>query len=210
MSYFLIWFEPISYYLNSYFLKFLLIMIMLQLNEVIEKYHLTADNIYNIDEKGFVIGLGSKVRRIMSREAYEQGRVRQTIQDGNHEFITLIACVSALGATVPPTLLYKGESGDLQDTWVDQLEEQDDVFFGSTKNGWTNDLYGLQWLQKVFEPRTRPARKTTKRLLIVDEHSSHVNLRYIEWAHNHGILILILSSHSTHDFSLSTSTVFNL
>ena len=51
-------------------------MIMLQLNEAIEKYHLTADNIYNIDEKGFVIGLGSKVQRIMSREAYEQGRVR--------------------------------------------------------------------------------------------------------------------------------------
>ena len=71
MSYFLIWFEPISYYLNSYFLKFLLIMIMLQFNKAIEKYHLTADNIYNIDEKGFVIGLGSKVRRIMSREAYE-------------------------------------------------------------------------------------------------------------------------------------------
>ena len=110
-------------------------MIMLQLNEAIEKYHLTADNIYNIDEKGFIIGLGSKVRRITSCEAYERGRVRQTIQDGNSEFITLIACVSALGTIVPLTLLYKGESRNLQDTWVDQVEEQDDMFFGFTKNG---------------------------------------------------------------------------
>jgi hypothetical protein len=59
------------------------------------------------------------MRRIMSREAYEQGRCRQSVQDGNCEFITLIACVSAVGKIIPPTLLYKGKSGNLQDTWVD-------------------------------------------------------------------------------------------
>jgi len=116
----------------------------------------------------------------MSREAYEQGRVRQSAQDGNREFITLIACVSALGIAIPATLLYKGKSRDLQDTWVEELEEQDDLFFGSTPNGWTNDAYGLKWLQEVFEPRTRPTSPRTKRLLIVDGHSSHINLRFIE------------------------------
>ena len=138
------------------------------------------------------------MRRIMSRAAYEQGRCRQSVQDGNREFITLIACVSAVGKTIPPTLLYKGKSGDLQDTWVDNLKEQDDLFFGATENGWTNDAYGLKWLQDVFEPSTRPSRQTTKRLLIVDGHSSHINLRFIEWANNHGIIILILPPHATH------------
>ena len=73
-----------------------------------EDHGVTADNIWNIDEKGFLIGIGSKMRRIKSREAYEQGRCRQSAQDGNREFITLLACVSALGKTIPPTLLYKG------------------------------------------------------------------------------------------------------
>jgi hypothetical protein len=71
----------------------------------------------------------------MSREIHEKGRCRQAIHDGNREFITLTACISALGITIPPVLLYKGVSRDLQDIWVEDLEEKDFFYFGSTKNG---------------------------------------------------------------------------
>jgi hypothetical protein len=30
------------------------------------------------------------------------------------------------------------------------------MFFRSMENSWINDIYGLKWLQEVFEPRTRP------------------------------------------------------
>jgi hypothetical protein len=161
-------------------------------------FNITADNIYNVDEKGFLIGIGIKIRRIMSREAYEKGRCRQSAHDGSREFITLIACISALGIAIPPVLLYKGVSRDLQDTWVEDLEEKDPFHFASTENGWTNDAYRMEWLKTVFEPYTRPKRATTKRLLIVDGHSSHVNLAFIEYASRHSIIILILPPHSTH------------
>ena len=75
------------------------------------------------------------MRRVMTREAYEKGRCRQTIQDGNREFITLIACVNAQGIAILPTLLYKGVSKDLQDTWVKGLGYTDQVVFGVTQNG---------------------------------------------------------------------------
>ena len=71
----------------------------------------------------------------MSRKAYESGRVRQAVQDGNREFITLIGYVNALGKVGILTLLYAGESGDLQDSWVEDLEDGDEAFFGSSKNG---------------------------------------------------------------------------
>ena len=48
-------------------------------------------------------------------EAYKSGRVRQAIQDGNREFISLLACVSTIGKKIPTTLLYKGELYNLQD-----------------------------------------------------------------------------------------------
>ena len=35
-----------------------------------EKYHITAENLYNWDEKGFLIGHASSTKRIMSLEAY--------------------------------------------------------------------------------------------------------------------------------------------
>ena len=134
----------------------------------------------------------------MSYEAYNQGRYQQSTQDRNHEFITLIICVSVLGIMILLTLLYKGQSRDLQDTWVEDLEEQDNVFFGVTQNGQTNDIYGLKWLQEVFEPRTQLIRQTTKCLLIIDSYSSYINLQFIEWAVNYSILILILPPYSTH------------
>ena len=56
------------------------------------------------------------MKRIMSCETYGLGRVRQAVQDGSREFITLIACVSAIGRRLPPTLLYTSESHDLLDT----------------------------------------------------------------------------------------------
>ena len=100
-----------------------------------DEHKIIPENIWNVDEKGFLIGVGSKMRRIMSREAYKAGRCRQSTQDRNREFITLIACVSAIGKRIPATLLYKGMSRDLQNTWVEELEEQDDLFFGATPNG---------------------------------------------------------------------------
>ena len=56
----------------------------------------------------------------------------------------------------------------------------------------------MKWLQEVFKLYTRPIRASTKHLLIVDGHSSHVNLCFIKWASEHSIIILILPPHSTH------------
>lgn len=72
----------------------------------------------------------------MSIEAYKSGRVRQAVQDGNREFITLMAYVSAFGKAGSPTLIYKGESRDLQDTWLEEFDESvDQAVFGTSENG---------------------------------------------------------------------------
>lgn len=71
----------------------------------------------------------------MSLEAYKSGRVRQSAQDGNREFITLLACISTIGRAIPATLIYKGKSHGLRDTWVEKLEDSDDFFFGASSNG---------------------------------------------------------------------------
>jgi hypothetical protein len=54
-----------------------------------------------------------------------------------------MVCVSAIRKRVPATLLYTSESFDLQDTWVQDLEDKDDFFFGALSNGWSNDVYGV-------------------------------------------------------------------
>ena len=113
----------------------------------IEKYNVTAENIYNWDEKGFLIGFGHAVKRIMTREAYEKGRVKSAKQDGSREFISLLATICADGTCLPPALIYQGTSGDLQNTWVDKLTEQDEAFFTSSKTGWSNNEFALNYLK---------------------------------------------------------------
>ena len=138
------------------------------------------------------------MRRIITREVYKNTKYRAAAQDGNREFITLIIYIQALGITLPPTLLYKGRSRQLQDTWVNDLGLNKNPVFSITKNGWTNNAYSIKWLKEVFELTTRPIRATIKRLLIINGHSSHINLRFINLASYYSIIILILPPHSIH------------
>lgn len=56
----------------------------------------------------------------------------------------------------------------------------------------------MKWLEKVFKRHTKPLNPHFKWLLIVNDHSSHVNIKFIDWADRYEIIILILSPHTTH------------
>jgi len=68
---------------------------------------------YNMDEKGFLIGVVSKSQRIFSRRRYEQGYIEQRLQDGNREWITTIGCICR--TSLSPGLIYQAVSGNIQD-----------------------------------------------------------------------------------------------
>ena len=101
---------------------------------VIEKYKITAENIYNFDEKGFMIGFGRSLKRIISAEALTSGRVTKARQDGSREFITCLACISVIGRWIPLLLVYKGESGHLKSTWVDEVTMDTKAHFTVSSN----------------------------------------------------------------------------
>ena len=112
--------------------------------------------------------------------------------------MTLVACVRATGSYIPPTLIYQGQSHDLLDTWVQDLNNTE-AYFAVSEKGWTNNDLGLQWLEKVFNKSTRTQTgRSRRRLLIVDGHSSHVNLPFLEYADANSIIILVLPPHTTH------------
>ena len=163
----------------------------------IEKYNITADKVYNWDEKGFLIGMASAVKRIMTLEALESGRITHASQDGSREFISLLACICANGTALPPALIYRGDSKTLQDTWLEDWSVDQQAFFAVSSNGWSCDLLGLNWLERVFK-RCMKHMGHRRRLLVVDGHSSHVNMKFINKCDELRILLMILPSHTTH------------
>ena len=60
---------------------------------VIEKYKITAKNIYNFDEKGFIIGFKRSLKRIIILEALQLGRITKAKQDRSREFISYLAYI---------------------------------------------------------------------------------------------------------------------
>jgi hypothetical protein len=77
------------------------------LRRKMEEYGIKPWLIYNMDEKGFLIGVLSKQKRVFARRVYEEGGLWQFVQDGNREWITVLACVCADGSALDPALIYQ-------------------------------------------------------------------------------------------------------
>jgi hypothetical protein len=54
--------------------------------------------------------------------------------------------------------------------------------YASSPNGWTSDKLGMSWLQSLFHKETLDKAKRDWRLLILDGHSSHCTLGFLEWS----------------------------
>ena len=87
-------------------------------------------------------------------------------------------------------------------SWVGDFTEEHNAYFASFSNGWSSDELGLQWLERVFHRHTKDKAGNRRRLLIVDGHSSHVNMKFIMWVDKHRIIIAIIPLHSTHQLQL--------
>jgi hypothetical protein len=120
------------------------------LAKAMEDYNITADNLCNWEEKGFLIGLAQKLKRIMTKKIYDSGEIKGAKQDGSREFISLLVSICTDGTKIPPAFIYKGKSEDLQNTWLDDLNEKGGAFFASSANGWSSNAFGLAYLIQVL------------------------------------------------------------
>ncbi|RYO08465.1 hypothetical protein AA0111_g12884 [Alternaria arborescens] len=169
------------------------------LHEKMEEYNVQPLHIFNMDEKGFQLGRIARSKRIFSKQLYEQKGLRQALEDGSSEWITVMACICSDGKVLSPSLIFQGSNGAVQSSWVDAIQEgEHSVFVTSSPSGWSNNDIGLAWLKQVFERETRRYASTGYRLLVLDGHGSHVTTDFIEYCHEHKILLAVLPPHATH------------
>jgi hypothetical protein len=70
-----------------------------------------ARHIYNMDEKGFLIGILAKSKRVFSKASWERKGVTEALQNGSREGITVLACICADGTSLEPAISHEGKSG---------------------------------------------------------------------------------------------------
>ena len=53
-----------------------------QLAKAIKDYNIIAENMYNQDKKGFLIGIASELIRIITKKIYNSKKIKGVAQDG--------------------------------------------------------------------------------------------------------------------------------
>jgi hypothetical protein len=169
------------------------------LHSKIEEHEVEAENTYNMDEKGFMIGVIGKSKRIFDKVLFGKKQHKQSSHDGNREWVTVLASICGDGSTLPPCVIFPSPSGDVQQSWVREINpDLNDIHFATSHNGWTNNDLGLAWLKDHFDPLTKEKARRRYRLLIIDGHGSHVTKAFIDYCHENKILLFVFPPHATH------------
>ena len=153
-----------------------------------QKYAIADEDIYNMDEKGFMQGVVGKVKVMISRHEKRQ----YMTQPGNREWVSTIEAISGRGKLLQPFIIFKAVYHQI--AWTHAFPE---ATIACTLNGWTDNEIGLAWLQH-FAEETAVERQGQYRLLIFDGHASHVSTAAVDFCLRNDIILLCLPPHSTH------------
>ena len=107
-------------------------------------------NIWNMDEKGFLLGI-AKSAMVITRRGRRNPKITM---DGNRELVTVLEAVSAGCVVLPPCIVWKGKCH--VEGRYSKDREKIGTLYATSPNGWTDNELGLEWMKVHFEPLTRP------------------------------------------------------
>ena len=152
-------------------------------------YGVEMNDIYNMDETGFQMGQNHSECVIFNSS---QGPPLCSTSD-NTSWVSIIECISPSRA-IQPYMIFQGrmpETGWFPSTW-----ELPQFLYAFSDKGWTDDELAVDWLERIFVPKTQNDRK--HRILIVDGHRSHTTGKFQYLCFKNNIHLLFLPSHSSH------------
>lgn len=154
---------------------------------------ISAEHRYNMDEAGIMEGLGTNGLVVGAAE------FRKAIlkEPNRGSWMSFVECVSATGHVLEPLVIFRGQT--VQQQWFpdDELHRFRQWQFAASENGWTSNDNALEWLTKVFIPRTKPS-QPQHRLLVLDGHGSHVTDEFMWQCYLNNIYVIYLPAHTSH------------
>ena len=110
-------------------------------------------NRWNMDETGIMEGITAS-QTVFAEAGAKKVYVKK---QKRNKWTTIIECVSAEGNYLPPTIIWQGKS--VQQQWFpEETVQLENWSFTASKNGYSNNNIGLEWLTDVFIPHTKTGR----------------------------------------------------
>ncbi|KAM5529280.1 transposase [Fusarium oxysporum f. sp. phaseoli] len=118
----------------------------------------------------------------------------ERIKSDNSTWSSILESISADGRRLTPTVVFTGEN--LQGQWFPSVFP--DWKYTTSPTGWSNADIFLKWFMEVFIPETTPSDPSQWRLLVLDQHKSHITAELMKKAWLNKIWLSWLPSHSSH------------
>jgi len=164
-----------------------------KLSSIIRQHNLKPFQIFNMDEKGFLMGIASRAK-VLCRRGRKNPRVTH---EGTREMVTVVETICAAGFALPPMVMNKGRA-QYKGWYTNLTSTMADYRFSFSPNGWTDDAVALKWVTELFDPCTASSVGPLPRLLILDGHGSHITWEFARFCKQRNIILFCLPSHSTH------------
>ncbi len=165
-----------------------------------------------MNEKSFLLEVLQKTQRVFSLKHFDSDKLLSADQDDNREWIILIAIICMNMTYILSLIIYQAISGNVQNSWLTEYDFKEQFcFFAFFTTDWTNDELIYSWLTIVFDRNTRSKVRNSRdyRLLFIDEHDSHINMKFLDWCEQNKMLVTLYSSHSTHCLQPLNVSLFN-
>jgi DDE superfamily endonuclease/Tc5 transposase DNA-binding domain len=166
---------------------------------VFQRYKIVHRNMYNFDEKGILFGVAARARVILTSKDLRTKGLRKTVQQpGSRESVTIIETICADGSNLPPFIIWKGKQH--QSNWytTDDDHDRKGWRYAYSNNGWTDNELGVAFIEAFDQATKHKTRDGEYRLVVMDNHGSHISWQFIQFAIERRIVLLCLPPHSTH------------
>jgi hypothetical protein len=107
-------------------------------------------------------------------------------------FTTMLMCTNAAGDVMPPLVIYSAKS--INPIWCSGGVP--DTIYKCSESGWISEELFSDWFQHCFLERTKDIDRPL--LLVMDNHSAHLSIDFIELAIKNQVILLCLPPHTTH------------
>ncbi|EDN07049.1 predicted protein [Histoplasma mississippiense (nom. inval.)] len=104
-------------------------------------------------------------------------------------------CGHADGTVLDPLIIMKSKV-HLED-WYTHSNLPDNYAITASESGFTNDEIGFEWIKR-FNKMTKKRQMGSHRLLLMDNHGSHLTEEFIQYCDLHKIILFGFPSHTSH------------
>ncbi|XP_065645632.1 uncharacterized protein LOC136076096 [Hydra vulgaris] len=168
------------------------------LKTVRNRYKYNPNCIYNVDETGLTT-VQKPVKVLAGRGSKQVGRITSAEQG---TLVTACYASNAIGNSIPPLFIFPRVK--FHDYMIKEGPPRCVGF--ANPSGWMNSEIFIEWI-KHFVKYSNCSQESPV-LLLLDSHESHISVKGLELAIQHGITMISFPSHCSHKLQPLDRTVF--